>query len=123
VRVLGCPRTRRVAQAGLPHHSGACAPKMGRSPQTFSYADCMSEHDCQGSSCRCMNRGGYWPKKQRPRKQPSAGPVTVKKPDGTVEQRPAYSMAKLKEIVGHENTADERKLSEFVPRQATVEPE
>jgi hypothetical protein len=46
-----------------------------------------------------------------------AGPVTVRKSDGTEEERPAYSATELRAIIGHDR-AEERQYGKRKPRQA-----
>jgi hypothetical protein len=86
----------------------------------------MSEHNCQGSSCRCNSSYTVGavesPKKKQSNKGRSAGPVTVKKADGSVEVREPYSSRRLKQIIGHDR-AEEREYGLRKPRQSTVAPD
>jgi hypothetical protein len=60
--------------------------------------------------------------RKRTRKRRSAGPVTIRRADGTVEERPAYSESRVRQIVGHDR-GEEREYGMRTPRQTTVGPE
>jgi hypothetical protein len=56
------------------------------------------------------------------KKEPTAGPVVIRKPDGTVEQRPPYSESKLKQIIGHDRD-DAATYGKRKARQVRTEPD